>query len=478
MTERERENRLADPPMPPDQAAQFRGLDVVVVLPTLNEEAGLARTLDEIPFDALRGAGWSSRPLIIDGGSTDGTRGIAAARGVPVLEQRSRGKGAAIREALQWLAELGVRYAVILDADCTYPGSAVPAVVQLLDAGSQLVVGVRQPDRPPHDDAREFVHRIGNRVLNITASQLSGLPILDLCSGFWGVAVAAVPPLKLETDGFEIESELFTKSYRAGYTVTQIPIAYRERAGVAKLHAVRDGARILLTTLRFGRRALASTFALPTPSQLRDLLSIAMIQGSDDFLLLIDEARRGEAEAIAARIRACRPAARVAIQLPSTSGTPAIDRRVDITRSSPAPPFPPVTIALRSRSSADAGADPSTVIVLPRTRRIVALRPKDLAVAPTADLAQSGAVATSPSDYWLEYAPVRWPAVDRVRATIANTFPTTSHKELAFLGANGHYGALAVWRSDAPRTPRASIAFVPSTPGPAASTGVVGKGST
>jgi dolichol-phosphate hexosyltransferase len=133
------------PSISADEARQFQDLDVVVVLPTLNEEHGLPQTLDGIPFDAIRAAGWTVRPLVMDGGSTDRTREVAHERGVAVLDQSGRGKGSAVREALHWLSERNVRFAVVLDADCTYPGKMVPAFIELLDAGSQLVVGVRQP---------------------------------------------------------------------------------------------------------------------------------------------------------------------------------------------------------------------------------------------------------------------------------------------------------------------------------------------
>lgn len=419
--------------MSPSDIQSFDDADVVVLLPTLNEEEGLARTLDEIPFDNLRSLGWTVRPLVIDGPSTDRTREVARARDVPVLVQQTRGKGAAIRQALQWLVQHRVRYVIVLDADCTYPGTMVPAFAQLLDAGSQLVVGIRQPVRPAHSDGRELVHRIGNRLLNVTASQLSGLPILDLCSGFWGVRLDVVAGLHLETDGFEIEAELFSKAYRAGFNVSQIPITYRERVGVAKLRAIHDGARILLTTVRFGRRGTHAVLGIPKPMAIRDLLSVVMVHGATDFVVYFDAARRAEAEQIAARIRAGTPGSRVSVQ-----PTPAL----------PLASLPSVTPesgrSVTIRLPTLTGAIPETgayaILDLPTTGRVVTL-------APASELraARSGAFAGR-DDLRLEYAPFRWPAVDRVKALIANSFPSGEAKELAFLGANGHYGTLAVWR--------------------------------
>jgi hypothetical protein len=418
-------------PVPPPTPAEFDAVDLVVVLPTLNEEVGLARTLDEIPFDALRASGWEVRPLVIDGGSTDRTREVAQRRGIAILNQTGQGKGAAIREALTFLAERKARYAVIMDADFTYPGAMVPAMAQLLDAGSQLVVGVRQPVRSARDDSREFVHRVGNRLLNLTASQLAGLPILDLCSGFWGVVIDTVPPLALESNGFEIEAELFTKAYRAGYTVTQIPIAYRERVGIAKLRAIRDGARILVTAVRHGRRQLSATLSLSRPSELRDLLSIALLEGGSDFVLLSDASRRKEAEAIAERLRQSRPEGSVAV------------------RSSADPPVPvgagrPIVIRLPAIGLAS--RPPRAIVHLPRTGRRVEILDELGARSPSAPTPSPGELTLS-GGYQLEYSPHQWVAAERVRALVANTFPTEPAKELAFLGANAHRSAVIVWRA-------------------------------
>ena len=119
----------------------FRGLDLAVVLPTLNEEHGLPVTLKGIPFLHLLEKGRRVRVLVIDGGSTDRTVAVARSLGIQVIRQHGKGKGQAVREAIAWLRECGTRYAVIMDADSTYPGDMVGAVLELLEAGSHLVVG-------------------------------------------------------------------------------------------------------------------------------------------------------------------------------------------------------------------------------------------------------------------------------------------------------------------------------------------------
>lgn len=221
----------------------------LVLLPTLNEEEGIRATLEEFRTVARFADGQLPPILVIDGGSTDGTTRIAREYGCEVLRQTGRGKGTAIRDGLGWAVTHGYGAVSVLDADATYPADRLPALFRLLDDGFDVVIGVRRPDEPARITPRNLVHRIGNGFLGFSAARASGGPILDVCSGFWGIRTERLDMLGLESTGFEIESEIFVKSFRRGLTVCQIPIAYRKRLGTAKLHAVRDGVRIFLSIL-------------------------------------------------------------------------------------------------------------------------------------------------------------------------------------------------------------------------------------
>ncbi len=301
--------------------AALQGMDAVILLPTLNEEGGLPATLDDIPLSEIRAAGWSAVPLVLDGGSTDRTCEAAAARGIVVVPQRSRGKGAAIREGLELIRRHGVRFAVVLDADATYPGSAVLPALELLSSGSDLVVGVRQPDTGAPKSFRDLVHRVGNVLLNFAAGQYSRSTYLDLTSGFWAVDVQKARALRLSTDHFGIEAELFLKAHQHGWNASQIPVAYRKRVGSPKLHAVPDGMRILLTIIRFGRRSLqaAPPTISETPTIMRDLLLTSFIQDHQDVVLLCPPQLHGEALSLAERLRRTGLSPRIEVQeaLPS-----------------------------------------------------------------------------------------------------------------------------------------------------------------
>ncbi|MGD0588838.1 MAG: glycosyltransferase family 2 protein [Thermoplasmata archaeon] len=306
--------------------AKFRGVLAVVILPTLNEEKGLARTLGDLPLDRFAEPGHRIQPLIIDGGSTDGTLEVARKWNIPVLRQTSRGKGGAMLEAITWVHRMGIPFVVVLDADATYPPDRILPTVDLLRGGTDLVIGIRHPEWGPPSDFKDLSHRVGNVFLSYAASFLAHRPILDLCSGFWGVSTQQFMDLHLDASSFAIEAELVLKSIRRGYSIHQIPVAYRQRLGTAKLRALADGSQILWAILRHARpsRTAAENGQGPA-SWARDLLSIGIVLGSFGALLECAPSEAAEAGQVARYLQG---------QLPET--------RIRIEARAPASPFSPM----------------------------------------------------------------------------------------------------------------------------------------
>jgi hypothetical protein len=415
---------------------------VAIVLPTLNEEEGLARTLDDIPVGHLVAAGFAPTFLVLDGHSTDRTVEVANRYGATVVMQTTKGKGGATREGLEWARTHGMRYAVLIDADYTYPGAGIASVLSLLEAGSDLVIGVRRPEFNPLGVVRAAVHRVGDGLLNYIAAQLSHSPILDICSGLWGVRTDIVPGLALESTGFEIESEVFLKSFRSGLRVSQIPISYRNRVGVAKLHAVRDGARIFLGIVRHSgaARLRADPLRKPrdTPFQqpLRDLQAICLATDAHDLVVFSPIGRLAEANSLATRLKAGKIGSKVTV-IPydpvkqSVVGPPSpLPLDAAVSRDGRVP----IVVSLPSDAP---GSDPMSVAVvgLPNTRRLVYVPLGEDPFALPSDLARSGGYRLEPG------ATTRF----RSLAILTSSFHSSmGQKELALLTANAD--SLKVYR--------------------------------
>jgi len=241
--------RGLEPPAP-DVGLMLRRLTVLV--PTLNEEAGIVKVLGDIPFHSLKKGGYAASTLVVDGNSTDKTRDLARAMGAEVFVQTRKGKGSALREVIPTL--LG-DFAVMLDGDGTYPSSQILEALQRLEEGADVVSGSRLSGWM-ETDAMSRTHQWGNRALTGLANVLyPSARTSDLCTGFWAFRVEALKQMHLTADGFELEADLLAETALQGFRYAEVPIAYGRRRGESKL-TWKHGARIALTLIKkkFSRR--------------------------------------------------------------------------------------------------------------------------------------------------------------------------------------------------------------------------------
>lgn len=221
---------------------------VSVIVPTLNEAQNLPGVFERLPRDL-------HEVIVVDGGSNDAT--IATARGlrpqVRVLRQLGSGKGDAL--ALGFAAASG-DIVVTVDADGSTDPRDIPRFVATLGAGADVVKGSRFLDGGGSDDLTRL-RRIGARALTALVNLLFGTEYTDVCFGytaFWRRTLGQIAT----APGFEVEASMCISAARAGLDVVELASFERKRVhGESKLHAVRDGLRILVTILgaRVQRRA-------------------------------------------------------------------------------------------------------------------------------------------------------------------------------------------------------------------------------
>jgi len=217
-------------------------------MPVFNERLRLERAVD-----AVLAANVSDdlELLIVDDGSTDGTREILKDQSWPpqvrvIYHDRNRGKGAAIRTAL---AEARGLYTTIMDADLEYEPSDIPALLAPLRAGdAQAVFGTRGFQS---HSAYSFWYVVGNRAVTFAANLLYNSWVSDMMTGQKAMSTELFRSLELRARGFAIEAEITARLLRGGVRIYEVPITYtaRSREEGKKLTAV-DGLRVMRTLLR------------------------------------------------------------------------------------------------------------------------------------------------------------------------------------------------------------------------------------
>lgn len=213
--------------------------EVCVLVPTLDE----AETIGEV-LDGFREHGFENL-LVVDGGSTDGTREIAEEHGARVVVQSGHGKGQAIREAISYI---DAPYVLMLDGDATYdPADAQQMLEPLFEGRADHVIGDRFANM--HEDAMPRLNMLGNRLINGAFSSIHGRDLGDILSGYRAFTRASIERFELESDGFTIETEMAVECVKHRISTAVVPISYHPRPDESdtNLHPVKDGGRIIVS---------------------------------------------------------------------------------------------------------------------------------------------------------------------------------------------------------------------------------------
>ena len=208
-------------------------VDLSVVIPAYNEEAGLERVVRGLDA-SLRGTGRSFEILVVDDGSTDDTARVAGGLGVRVLtHSTNRGYGAALKTGIK--AATGGRI-LICDGDGTYPAESIPLLLETAGAHDMVVAARTGPQV-----AIGFFRRLAKTILRRLAVYLSESPIPDLNSGLRAMRrdlVLAYRPIL--PDGFSFTTTITLAALTNGHRVDWVSIDYRKRRGSSKIRPVRD----------------------------------------------------------------------------------------------------------------------------------------------------------------------------------------------------------------------------------------------
>lgn len=216
-----------------------------VILPAKNEAHNLQALLPRVQA-MLTGVNRDAEIIVIDDGSTDGTRQVCEAHGVRVISHPySSGNGAAVKTGAR--AARGEVLA-FMDADGQHDPELIPRLLDKLDEGYDMVVGARTAQA--HAGAHRFA---ANAFYNWFASWMIGRPVPDLTSG---LRVARSERFRrflyLLPNGFSYPTTSTMSFFRSGYPVAYVPVPVQRRVGRSHIRLLRDGLRFLLIIFKIG----------------------------------------------------------------------------------------------------------------------------------------------------------------------------------------------------------------------------------
>jgi glycosyltransferase involved in cell wall biosynthesis len=218
------------------------GPSVSVVIPAMNEAENLPYTFSRLP-DGLH------EVILVDGHSRDDTVAVAKRLrpDVRIVTQSGKGKGNAMADGF---AACTGEVIVMLDADGSTDPAEIPRFLSALCNGADFVKGSRFAQGGSSADITR-ARGLGNHVLRTIVNTLYGTNYTDLCYGYNAFWARCLPYMRVDCDGFEVETLINVRIAKAGLIVHEVPSYENVRLhGTSNLRALPDGSRVLRTIMR------------------------------------------------------------------------------------------------------------------------------------------------------------------------------------------------------------------------------------
>lgn len=218
-------------------------MDISIVIPALNEEGIVGKTVKSVPLTELKEKGLETEIVVVDNASTDNTAQEAVDAGARVVREEKRGYGNAY---LRGFKEAKGDIIVMGDADGTYPLATTYEFIQpLLNGDYDMVMGSRLKG-DIQKGAMPALHRyVGNPFLTWLLNALFKAGISDAHCGMRAIRREALTQLNLHSTGMEFASEMIIEAARENLKIAEVPITYYPREGDSKLSSFADGWRHL-----------------------------------------------------------------------------------------------------------------------------------------------------------------------------------------------------------------------------------------
>lgn len=199
-----------------------------IIIPCYNEAATITELLARVA--RAETCGLEKEIIVVNDGSIDETSQLLEGlqgNGIKVIHhERNRGKGAAIRTALE---QVTGDIVLIQDADLEYNPDEYPSLLQpILNDHVEVVYGSRTLRKGTRQGALPFL--VGGMLLSRLTNLLYKASITDEPTGYKVFRASLLKSIDLKCTGFEFCPEVTAKVCKRGCEIKEVSISYNPRS--------------------------------------------------------------------------------------------------------------------------------------------------------------------------------------------------------------------------------------------------------
>ena len=202
-------------------------ITISVIIPCYNEVSTIEKIIKAVLDSTLE----NKEIIVIDDGSTDGTKELLKSRIEPqvskvIFHDRNRGKGAAIRSGI---AAASGAVVIVQDADLEYDPKDYPRLLEpIRQDKAEVVYGSRFAGGDPHR-VLYFWHSVGNKLLTLVSNMFTNLTLTDMETGYKVFCREILEQITIEEDRFGFEPEITAKIAKLKCRIYEVGISYSGR---------------------------------------------------------------------------------------------------------------------------------------------------------------------------------------------------------------------------------------------------------
>jgi glycosyltransferase involved in cell wall biosynthesis len=219
-----------------------------IVMPCFNEQQFISECVNKVLASPFVG-----QLIIVDDGSTDGTRDLLRQLNDPRVEvyfnETNMGKGSSLARGFKQATR---PFVLVQDADLEYdPDEYGMLLGPLLKNKADVVFGSRFTGSGPHR-VLYFWHYIANKLLTLLSNAFTNLNLTDMETCYKCFRLEVIQSIQLNEKRFGIEPEITSKISKGNWRVYEVGISYSGRTyDEGKKIGLKDAFRAVYCILKY-----------------------------------------------------------------------------------------------------------------------------------------------------------------------------------------------------------------------------------